>query len=237
MHPILLIGHDKDETFGLAPESLAAEGLAVLPHRGIVGDELPTLDEITGIVLFGGSMNVDMVERHPFLADERIYVRQAVDRGVPYLGICLGAQMLARALDHAVYPVGLRTIGFNMLHPTSEANDDALLSVFEDGDKVFHWHEDTFELPEGAVLLATGDELPMQAFRYGDAAWGMQFHFEVDRAELELWLDLAGEDGVRAWGKSTEQVIDEAGHFLAAQERKAREVFRRFGDVCEARSS
>jgi len=231
MNPVLLIGHDKDETFGLAPESFAGESLAVLPHRGIMGDELPSLDEISAIVLFGGSMNVDMVEQHPFLADERGYVRRAVDRGVPYLGICLGAQMLARALDHAVYPAGVRTIGFNALHPTREAENDPLLSVFDDGDMVFHWHEDTFELPEGAILLATGDQVPMQAFRYGAAAWGMQFHFEVDRPELELWLKLAGEDGVHAWGKSTEQVIEEADTFLAAQERKAREVFRRFAHV------
>ncbi len=96
---------------------------------------------------------------------------------------------------------------------------------------VFHWHEDTFELPHGAALLARGDDVPMQSFRMGERAWGVQFHLEIDRPELELWLKSAGEDVVRAWGSTTEQLIDEADRHLDAQEAKAREVFRRFTDV------
>lgn len=231
MRPVLLIGHDDDETFGVAPSSLADAGRGVLTHRATDGDRLPPLDEISGIVLFGGAMNVDTTDRHPFLADERAYVRRAVDRGIPYLGICLGAQMLARALDRSVHPAGTREFGFRTLHPTPDAAGDRLLSVFEEADRVFHWHEDTFELPHGSVLLATGDDVPLQAFRVGERAWGLQFHLEVDRPEVERWLEAAGEDGVRAWGKSSEQVLDEADRYLPAQERKAREVFRRFADV------
>ena len=166
---VLLIGHDGSETFGVAPASLAEGGLEVVEYRAGTGRSLPPLDDVSGIVLFGGAMNVDMTDRFPFLAEERSYVRKAVDTGIPYLGICLGAQMLARAMDRKVYPAGIREIGFNVLHPTPEAAGDPLMSVFRDGDRVFHWHEDTFELPEGATLLAKATRCTCR--RSGSASW------------------------------------------------------------------
>lgn len=234
MRPILLMGHDPNETFGVAPSTLDAAGLPWIDHRG--GDPLPHAEEVAGVALFGGAMNVDDIDRYPFLAEEVSFVREAVGAGTPFLGICLGAQMLARALEHPVYPAGIREFGFNALHPTAEAAGDRLLSVFEDGAPVFHWHEDTFDLPEGAILLATGDHVETQAFRYGDTSWGLQFHFEVDRAEIELWLRAAGEDVVRAWGKSSGQILDEAERHIEGHEARAREVFGRFWDVARTRS-
>jgi GMP synthase (glutamine-hydrolysing) len=231
VRPVLLIGHEEYETFGLAPVGLAARGLEVHRHVAPSGAQLPSIDDVSGVVVFGGSMNVDMVDRHPFLLHERRFVRGAVDAGVPLLGICLGAQMLARAMDRRVYPAGVRELSFNVLHLTPDAARDPLMSVFREGDMVFHWHEDTFELPEGATILGTGDEVHLQAFRIGELAWGTQFHFEVDRPELELWLDLAGEDVVRAWGKTSAQVLEESDRLHATQERRALEVFGRFGDV------
>ena len=231
MGPVLLIGHDPNETFGLAPAGLARRGLEVVEHRAGSGAALPPIDSVSGVVVFGGAMNVDMTDRYPFLRDERAFVREAADAGVPFLGICLGAQMLARALEREVYPAGVRELSFNVLHLTPEAADDPLMSVFREGDMVFHWHEDTFELPEGATTLGTGDDVHLQAFRIGDHAWGLQFHFEIDRAELELWLDAAGEDVVRAWGKTTARVLEEADRHLSTQEERATELFGRFGDV------
>ena len=237
MNPVLLIGHDLNETFGIAPEGLGLSGVEVVRHYAPEGDPLPPLHEVSGIVMFGGSMNVDMTDRYPFLAQERSYIRAAVDAGVPYLGICLGAQMLARALDRTVYPVGIRQLGFNILHATAETDNDPLLSVFREGDMVFHWHEDTFELPDGATVLGTGDAVHLQAFRIGDRAWGTQFHFEMDRNELGLWIRLAGEDVIRAWGRTPDELLDESVSYLPTQEERAREVFRRFGHVCGAAPS
>jgi GMP synthase (glutamine-hydrolysing) len=236
MRPVLLIGHADWETFGVAPGTLQEAGVPWLEHLAHTGADLPPLSEVSGVVLYGGEMNVDMTDRYPFLEAERAFVRRAVDTGVPYLGICLGGQMLARALDQPVHPGGAREIGFNALHPTPAAKDDPLLSVFEDGDVVFHWHEDSFELPEGATLLAAGDQVRMQAFRYGDAAWATQFHFEVDRAEMDLWLKTAGDDEVRAWGKSTDEIRAEADRYLDDHESRARELFGRFWDVVRERS-
>jgi GMP synthase (glutamine-hydrolysing) len=234
MHPVLLIGHDDWETFGVAPSTLEEDGMPWIGHLSHTGRPLPDLSEISGLVIYGGVMNVDMTEAYPFLEAERRHVRDAVEAGLPYLGICLGGQMLARALDHPVYSAGVREIGFNPLHPTADAADDPLLSVFQDGDVVFHWHEDTFALPEGATLLATGDQVKTQAFRYGGSAWGTQFHFEVDRAEIDLWLKTAGDEGVRAWGKSSEEIRAEAERFIDAHEARARTLFRRFWDVVRA---
>jgi GMP synthase (glutamine-hydrolysing) len=228
---VLLIGHDDNETFGLAPASLRARGLDVVEHRSSPDKPLPTIDGVDGVIEFGGSMNIDMVGEYPFLLEERRLVRRILDLGIPFLGICLGGQMLARAMDKRVYPVGTRQLGFGPLHMTPEASGDPLMSVFRDGDMVFHWHEDTFELPDGAVVLGIGDPVRLQAFRIGGLAWGTQFHFELDRAELELWLEAAGEDVVRAWGKTSAAVLDEADRHLATQEARANEVFGRFADV------
>lgn len=231
MRPVLLIGHADWETFGVVPGTLDAEGLPWIEHLAHTGAALPELSEVSGVVVYGGIMNVDMTAEYPFLETERGYVRAALGAGVPYLGICLGGQMLARALGHPVYSAGVREIGFNALHPTPEASEDPLLSVFHDGDVVFHWHEDTFDPPDGATILGTGDDVHLQAFRIGDLAWGLQFHFEIDRAELEIWLEAAGEDVVRAWGKTTAQVLDEADRFLSTQESRATELFGRFGEL------
>ncbi len=231
MRPVVLIGHADWETFGIAPATLEDAGIPWIEHLAHTAAELPSPNDVSAIVTFGGDMNVDMIERYPFLERERELIGAAVETGIPYLGICLGGQLLARALDHPVHPGGIREIGFKPIRPTTEARDDPLLSGFRDGDTVFHWHQDTFELPEGATLLATGDEVHTQAFRYGDLAWGTQFHFEVDRAELDLWLKTAGEDGVSAWGSSVDRIRAEAEDHLAAHEARARGLFARFWEI------
>ncbi|HYV01737.1 MAG TPA: type 1 glutamine amidotransferase, partial [Actinomycetota bacterium] len=195
----------------------------------------PELAEVAGVVMLGGTVNADQVDRHPFLLEDRTLTREAVEAGVPYLGVCLGAQILARALDRPVMKAARREVGFQPVHPTEAAADDPLLSAFSDGDRVFQWHEDTFELPEGATLLATGDDVPHQAFRVGDLAWGIQFHFEVDGTELEAWLDEADSlmDLEATWGKSSEDIRLEAKEHMAAHEQRGHEVFRCFADVVQ----
>ena len=230
--PVLLVGHDADETFGLAPGVLTEAGLEVRTHdSAALGPPEVDVEALGGLVVFGGVMNVDETDAYPFLAAERGLVAWAVERGVPFLGICLGAQMLARALGVAVYRAPVREIGFSVLHPTEAATDDPLLSVFRDGDMVFHWHEDTFDLPERASLLATGDEVEVQAFRVGARAWGMQFHVEVDRPELDLWLDVAGPETLARWGTTADELRAQADRHLPVQEERARELFRRFAGI------
>jgi GMP synthase (glutamine-hydrolysing) len=233
MKPLLLVRNDGFETYGVAVPSLRSAGAELRLVDAFEGQPLPELSEVAGVVMLGGTVNADQVDRYPFLLEDRTLTREAVEAGVPYLGVCLGAQILARALDRPVMKAARREVGFQPLHPTEAAADDALLSGFTDGDRVFQWHEDTFDLPEEATLLATGDDVPNQAFRVGDLAWGIQFHFEVDGAELEAWLDEADSlmDLEATWGKSSEDIRLEAKEHMAAHEERGREVFRRFADV------
>lgn len=234
MRPILLVRNDGLDTFGLAEEALAGAGadLRVLEAFG-PDARWPAIEDVGGIVMFGGTMNVDEVDEHPFLKEDRDLAREAVERGVPYLGSCLGAQLLGRALDRAVVPAPVKEIGYEPLRPTAAAASDLLLSHYVDGDMVFQWHRDTPELPEGAQLLATGDRVRTQAFRFGELAWGLQFHFEIDAAEVDAWLDEASavQDLRRSWGKSPEAVRAEAELFQTEHERKGREVFGRFAEL------
>jgi GMP synthase (glutamine-hydrolysing) len=230
MQPLALIRNDPVDTLGIARDPFADDDLPLL-EIDAWETPLPAPNEISGVVAFGGSMNVDETARYPYLAEERAFVRSCVDRGMPVLGICLGAQLLARALDAPVTRSPVKEIGFARIHPTPAGASDPLLSCFGDGDHVFHWHEDTFELPDGGELLATGEEIPMQAFRAGERAWGLQFHLEIDLPEIQLWFHDAGEDVETTWGKSRETVLREAELHLAAQSERARNAFHRFAAV------
>lgn len=239
MKPMLFVRNDTFETFGLARRAFEPTGVPVRVFDAIEpGSARPSLDDVSGVVMFGSSHNVDDTDAHPFLKEIRDLTREAVQRGLPYLGICLGAQVLARALDTAAPPAPKREVGFEAVRLTPAAAGDRLLSHYRDGDPVFQWHQDTFEMTEGAVLLATGDDVPLQAYRVNDVTWGVQWHLEIDRAEMELWLDSfsAEADLGATWGKSTAEVRDEADHHMAAHEAQGLETFRRFAEVIRERS-
>jgi GMP synthase (glutamine-hydrolysing) len=238
VRPILLVRNDPYESFGVALPSLARAGADVVTAHLPAGAHLPPLEDVSAVITFGGTVNVDESEEHPYLATVRAYTREAVDRGVPYLGICLGSQLLARALDVEVVK-GPKEVGFEPVRSLPEAKEDPLLSFLGDDEFVMQWHEDTYELPRGAALLVTGDRVPAQAYRVGDAAWGVQFHLEVDASELDWWLDIADAAiDVRAvWGKSADDIRSEAVRYMAAQEERGREIFRRFAGIARERVS
>jgi GMP synthase (glutamine-hydrolysing) len=232
MRPVAFIRNDPDETFGIAPRVYEDAAIPWVRVDAIDGVEPPALEEISGIVMFGGSMNVDQVREYPFLRAVRDLTRRAVDARVPFLGICLGGQLLARALERSVDKAPAREIGFEPLDVTPEASADALTAGYSSGDMVFHWHEDMVELPDGAAVLATSSTTPVQAYRVGERAWGFQFHFEIDRPEIDLWIDGFGPDTLeREWGKSPESIRAEADRYLVGHERAGAEVFRAFGRI------
>jgi GMP synthase-like glutamine amidotransferase len=234
MKPVLLIRNDRYESFGVAPGALAWVGVDVLTANATdAAVELPDLDDVAGVVTFGGTINVDQVHEYPHLARVRDYTCRAVERGVPYLGICLGSQILARARGVEVVRGPVREVGFEAVRPTAAAADDPLLSVLQDEERVLQWHEDTHELPDGAVLLATNDAIPVQAYRVGDRAWGVQFHLEVDALEFGWWLEVADAevDLEAEWGKTADAMRAEATSHMPRQETRGREIFARFADV------
>ncbi len=239
MRPILLVRNDAYETFGVAPGALAAAGCDILTvNMTAPGAEPPPLEAVSGVIAFGGTANVDETDRHPYLAVVRELVREAVERRVPYLGICLGSQLLARALGQPVFRAPVKEVGFHPLRPLPAAKEDRLLSLYEDGDLVFQWHQDTYDLPPGAELLATGDAVRVQAYRVGELAWGIQFHQEVDAHELRWWIEIADAEGdlIEAWGVSANELRSQVEAHAVAHEERGRELFRRFAEVVRERS-
>jgi GMP synthase (glutamine-hydrolysing) len=138
-----------------------------------------------GVIVFGGPMSANDDGKRPGIREQLDWIPQALDAGQPFLGICLGAQLLARVLGAKVqpHPSGLAEIGYFPVKPTVAGQ-----TVFDAPLHVYHWHHEGFELPAGAELLATGEHFPHQAYRYGANAFGVQFHPEVDQIIMESWL-------------------------------------------------
>jgi GMP synthase (glutamine-hydrolysing) len=231
MKPVLCLRNDRDDTLGVTAAVFNEHQVPMVKLDAFETDiRWPELDEVSGLVVFGGEMNVDETDRYPHLLIQRQLMRRAVDAGLPVLGICLGAQMLARALEARVYRSPVRELGFKPLRMTDAGRADALLGAFQTGDRVFQWHEDTFELPAGAELLATGDEVAIQAFRLGSNAWGVQFHFEVDAKGVEAWLRVAEPSLERVWKRSADEVRDELRIYLDAQQQRSRALLAAFAE-------
>jgi GMP synthase (glutamine-hydrolysing) len=189
MPKLLVLKHVAHEPLGTLDPLLRRSGFRIrYVNFGRHPDERASLDGYHGLVVLGGPMNVDDVGRHPHLAHERELVARALDRNLPVLGICLGAQMIARVLGAEVRRSPLKEIGWHRVSRTSEARGDPLFEHFDDVEPLFQWHEDGFELPSGAVHLARSESCENQAFRFGERVYGFQFHLEVDEPMVERWL-------------------------------------------------
>jgi GMP synthase (glutamine-hydrolysing) len=134
------------------------------------------------LIVLGGSVGAYQEDLFPFLTAELTAIRARLEAGAPVLGVCLGAQLMAASLGAAVYPGPVTEIGFFSV----DAGDDPVLEVFD--KPVLQWHGDTFDLPEGAVAVASGDNYRNQAFRYGEHGLAVQFHPEVDGGMLRQWI-------------------------------------------------
>jgi GMP synthase-like glutamine amidotransferase len=152
-----------------------------------LGHLLPAPGEIAGLIVMGGPMGVYEADQHRFLAGECRLIAEVVRCGKPVLGVCLGAQLLAAALQARVYPGPAQEIGFGTVELTADARRDPVFGALPEQLPVFHWHGDTFDLPRSAVLLAKNLNSQQQAFRFGENAYGLQFHVEVDPETWDAW--------------------------------------------------
>jgi len=156
------------------------------------GEALPDPAPFTHLVVLGGPMAVYKMERTPYLADEAVLVEKALKANKHVLGVCLGAQMLAQVLGARVYAGGTKEIGWSDVTLTDEGiKDPCMAALAVDGTRaaqVFQWHGDTFDLPAGAVRLASSDSYPNQAFRHGGRVYALQFHIEVTPSIVTGWL-------------------------------------------------
>ena len=149
------------------------------------GDTLPiTMDHHSAAIVFGGPMSANDDTEFSFIRDELHWIPQVLKAGKPYLGICLGAQLLARALGAEVkaHPTGLREIGYYPVQPTETGR-----CLMPTPMMVYQWHQEGFDLPHGGQLLAKGTTFPHQAFSYGHRAYGLQFHPEMTTLMMNFW--------------------------------------------------
>lgn len=196
------------------------------------GEPVPGAGDFDGWLVMGGPMNVDQVDQHPYLGPERELLTELIAQDRPVIGVCLGAQLLARAGGARVYPKRPREIGLFNIGLTPAAASDPLFSLLGNPQEVFQWHGDTFDLPPGAVHLARSQRFANQAFRLGRRVYALQFHLEctlptvqniVQACEREL-AELPPED-------SFQQFVPRLAEALAAQQILARGMIERWVGV------
>jgi GMP synthase (glutamine-hydrolysing) len=218
----IVFEHADHEGAGLLGDALAQAGVTVerrLLHRG---DALPPSTSGFDLVIgMGGPQDAWDDERHSFLAQEAALLAASARAGTLTLGVCLGAQLLARGLGARVYRGPRPELGVGEVTLTDEGRADPLLAPF-DRRAVLHWHSDTFELPSGTTRLASTALYANQAFRIG-RAWGVQFHVECDGAMRREWsergaaeLRAAGVEPASLWAPGTDG-IDERGRAFAGR--------------------
>lgn len=147
------------------------------------------------VMLFGGSMQVDQDDEHPWLEDERALVRELIEREVPTLGVCLGSQLIAQTAGADVGPAVVPEVGWHEVDLTAEALDDPVLGAAPHRFAAYQGHSYGFTLPPGATSLAHGQADALQAYRIGDTVWGLQFHPEVTWEIVDPWIAEHARDG------------------------------------------
>lgn len=184
---ILIVLHQERSSPGRVGQGLLRRGCELDIRRPALGDPLPaTMEAHDAAVIFGGPMSAN--DDLPFIKAETEWIGVPLKEEKPFLGICLGAQMMARHLGARVYSREDERVevGYYPIRPTGEGR-----ALFDDPQYVYQWHGQGFDLPAGAAQLAEGEEFPVQAMRYGKAAYGLQFHPELSTPMMDAWLTLA----------------------------------------------
>jgi GMP synthase-like glutamine amidotransferase len=195
MEEVLVFQHDPFEDLGFFGEVLEKQGAdyrVVRLHHGETPAE--EWEHVRALIILGGPMNVDEEESFPFLRWEKRIIRAAIDEAVPMLGICLGAQLIAATLGTAVFHGAVKEIGWSPISITPHGQVDSLLGYLPESATVFQWHGDGFDLPAGAIKLASSAHYSTQAFRLGKTIYGLQFHLEVTPRMIERWIEERSKD-------------------------------------------
>ena len=185
---VLSIIHQEDAASGVFADAAAERGDELTEWSISDGTRPPhPAESYDAVLVFGGAMHVDQEHRHPWLRDEDALLRALLDRRIPVLGVCLGAQLVAKALRARVGPLARPQIGWFDVEQTREAGDDPVFAELPHRFSSFQWHSYAFELPANAVPLAR-DSVCLQAYRAGESAWGIQFHAEVTKENVDDWF-------------------------------------------------
>jgi GMP synthase-like glutamine amidotransferase len=226
---ILIVKHIEQEGPGLIGQFFRDDGWELRTIELGNGEKLPdSLHDISAVIILGGPMNVDEEDLYPFLKEEEKLIRKALIEEIPMLGICLGAQLIAKTCSAAVTKASEKEIGWYHVTLTEEGQKDSLFRGLPKNIPVFQWHEDTLELPANGVLLAQSKKCRNQAFRIGNNVYGLQFHVEVTDDMIEAWMkDEAGKVNIEKIMSDTQRVRDDF-------EQQAKQIFLNFKSLVES---
>lgn len=239
MKPTLIVTHLPDRAVGIVREALQAAGCEVIDGNPADAHNLPAAEQIAGIVSLGGRQSATRVDEDPFLAAEVELLKHALDRQVPILGMCLGAQLLSVAAGGRVRHSGAMNAGWPEMTLLPAAAEDPLFGVFPRRLPVLKWHEDIIEPPAAAVELATTPGPGAALFRVGESAWGSQAHLELTEPMLlEGWtVDPDDVSEIEGAGHRIEEFRTASRAHLVAQMAAARPMFTAFGALAITTSS
>jgi GMP synthase (glutamine-hydrolysing) len=234
--PTVAVLHNLEDAFtGHAGDALKAAGVELDERRLRDGEPLPDVDEVDGVLSLGGEQSVLDIDDDPMLTAEAAFLREAAERRIPTLGVCLGAQLLAHALGGRVVRLPRQLIEWTPIEPLPAAAGDPVVGSLPEGAVALHWNEDGFEPPPGAVELLKRPGLTAEAFRYNDCVWGVQFHPEVHDEGLDGWYK-AGYAELSAAGVTEEQARAADARHLPAQRALSEALFGGFARVVAART-
>jgi GMP synthase (glutamine-hydrolysing) len=228
MPMLTLIQNDQDVPSGRLIEWCREFRIPFQTVRPYSGEVLPPISDVSALVILGGAMGVHESSRYTYLLAVRSYIQQAVVRQVPLLGICLGGQLLADALGAPVHSQRNGEMGLHSVEVRESATSDPLFLEIPQVFTTFQWHNDSFEIPAGAVCLASSPVCSHQAFRYGVNQYGLQFHPEVTRSIVTSWSKSS--DGVKDSARILEDFVCREDDYYAVS-RKLLENFLRIAHL------
>jgi GMP synthase (glutamine-hydrolysing) len=228
MAKIWVLQHHPTENLGAIADALEEAALAWQYVR--IFDGMPVPKDMTGaggLIVMGGPESVYQLDRYPYLRDEMRLIESALQQNKPFLGVCLGSQLLAATLGATVKRSEHREIGWYPVRLAEAAQNDRLMNGLPAEFVAAHWHGDVYDLPSGAMLLASSEKTPIQAFRFGDNAYGLLFHSEISRERLEKMVNEFGEDLKRV-GVDADAYLRDAPKYLPELSRIGATLYSRW---------
>ena len=228
MAKVWVLQHHPAENLGAIADALESAALAWQYVRVFDGHPVPAdMKGAGGLIVMGGPEAVYQLDRYPYLRAEMRLIESALKAGRPVLGVCLGSQLLAAALGANVRRASRNEIGWFPVRLRAEAENDSLLRGLPAEFVACHWHGDIFDLPTGAVALASSDLTDLQAFRHGDNAWGLLFHAEMTHRIVAALVSEFGE-GLKRVGIDGDEILASAPRHLADLDKIAPTIFGRW---------
>jgi GMP synthase (glutamine-hydrolysing) len=229
---ILILQNERADPAGYLGELLQGKAIAYDVCK-VEEEALPAPNSYAAIIALGGAQHLYEREKYPYFSAEEALIRQIVHQDIPFLGICLGGQLLASALNGEVKRHSETEIGFYDIPLTAEGIADPLYAGFPGYHTTFHWHEDTFDLPEGSILLASNSITTNQAFRYGRRAYGIQYHIELTPEMLHEWMSHVDSPEDALDKELVDAIIQDSQRQFAPYRAHTRLMLENFLRICD----